>query len=264
MEAYGILLQTSAPHAIARAAEELTVLGYTLVDSGFSRETILEYAERFDEAHARYLSLYGSERLQRVDEANGIRLPMALDRSFLTLAMNPGVLELLKTLISGRYILNQQNGIINPPGASYNQGSWHRDLPYQHFVSSRPLAINTLYCVDDFTLENGATQVLPASHRQEAFPSPSFVEQQARTITAPAGSFLVLDAMTFHRGSYNRSSQRRRAVNHLYTIPFFKQQICIRNVLPAEGLSENERDLLGFRYQPAASVTDFLLEREQR
>jgi len=86
-------------------------------------------------------------------------------------------------------VLNQQNGVINPPHSErYNQGAWHRDLPYQHFVSSRPLAINALFCLDQFTIENGATKVLPASHRQEAFPSDDFVQSQATPVTAPAGS----------------------------------------------------------------------------
>ena len=128
-------------------------------------------------------------------------------------------------LIKGSFYLNQQNGIINPTGNTYNQGMWHRDLPYQHFTSSSPLGINALYCVDDFTIENGSTFVLPSTHKVTKFPSEIFVEQNAKQITAKAGSYIVLDCMIFHSGGINNSSNDRRAVNHVFTIPHIKKQI---------------------------------------
>jgi ectoine hydroxylase-related dioxygenase (phytanoyl-CoA dioxygenase family) len=103
-------------------------------------------------------------------------VPLAYEPIFLELAANPRILKICRTLVADYVTLNQQNGIINPPnGQRYNQAAWHRDLPYQHFTSSRPLAINALFCIDAFTVENGATKVLPASHREEAFPSDAFI-----------------------------------------------------------------------------------------
>jgi hypothetical protein len=85
--------------------------------------------------------------LARIDEHNTIRTPFAYDGSLLTLARNPAILEICKRLIGGYQILSQQNGVINPPARTYNQGAWHRDLPYQHVVFSRPMAINALFCL---------------------------------------------------------------------------------------------------------------------
>jgi ectoine hydroxylase-related dioxygenase (phytanoyl-CoA dioxygenase family) len=204
------------------------------------------------------------EFLKEIDEHNGIRLPLAIDETFIDLATNPRVLELVGKLIRNKFILNQQNGIINPPGETYNQGLWHRDLPYQHFVSSRPLAINALYCVDDFTIENGATYVLPGSHTQEEYPSDSFVESKARQITAPAGTFIVLHCMLFHRGGANTTSLRRRAVNHVYSTAFIKQQIDIPSAMGGRSVrSAAVADLLGFRYQIPRTVADFLESRRR-
>ena len=130
-------------------------------------------SEAFERAQQRHVSENGgSEPLGAIDEHNTIRLPLAYEPMFLELATNEKILDICARLIPGYVVLNQQNGVINPPHAArYNQGAWHRDLPYQHFISSRPLAINALFCLDPFTIENGATRVLPASHRQEAFPS---------------------------------------------------------------------------------------------
>ena len=165
-------------------------------------------------------------------------------------------------LIHGKFILNQQNGIINPPRADYNQGAWHRDFPYQHFVSSRPLAINALFCVDDFTIENGATYVLPASHKSGPFASKTFVERHAVQVVAKAGSFILLDCMLFHAGGFNQSSRPRRAVNHVYNIPYFKQQINIPLNLGAAGLSSQAKEVFGFTFQEPGSVADYLAQRK--
>ncbi len=68
-------------------------------------------------------------------------------------------------------VLSQKNGIINPTNAAqYDQGAWHRDLPYQHVIFSWPMATNALFCMDDFTSENGAMNMLPATHKQEESP----------------------------------------------------------------------------------------------
>jgi ectoine hydroxylase-related dioxygenase (phytanoyl-CoA dioxygenase family) len=164
------------------------------------------------------------------------------------------------------FILNQQNGIVNPAGAkTYSQSSYHRDLPYQHFVSSRPLAINALFCLDPFTLENGATFVIPASHKQEAFPSDPVIAAQAKQIEAPAGSFLVLDCMTYHCGGINRSAQDRRGVNHVYTIAMMRQQIDLPAYLGDDFTADlRMRQLLGFNHPTARTVEEFISLRKAK
>src|SRR5690606_6948986 len=146
------------------------------------------------------------------DEFNTIRLLLSHHSLFVDLATHSLLLELVGKLIYGKYILNQQNGIINPPDERYNQDAWHRDLPYQHFVSDRPIIINALYCVDEFTVENGATYVLPGSHKFSSFPSDEYILKNSIQICAPAGSFIVLDGMLYHRGSKNNTRHARRAI----------------------------------------------------
>lgn len=164
------------------------------------------------------------------------------------------------------FILNQQNGIVNPAGAkTYSQSAYHRDLPYQHFVSTRPLAINALFCLDPFTLDNGATFVIPASHKQEAFPSDPVIAAQAKQIAAPAGSFLVLDCMVYHCGGTNRSAADRRAVNHVYTIAMMRQQIDLPAYLGDDFSTDPKiRQLLGFNHPTARSVEEFISQRKAK
>ncbi len=242
------------------AIETLRLLGYAVVDGGYSAADLDRFAAAFNSAHAKLEARYGRDALLAIDEQNTVRVPMALDRAFIELATNPAVLEICKRLIGGVVMLNQQNGIINPPRAErYNQGSYHRDLPYQHFVSSRPLAINALFCLDPFTLDNGATFVLPATHKQEAFPSDEMVQSLQTQVTAPAGSFILLDCMVYHSGGVNRTETPRRAVNHVYTIPLLSQQMSLPDVL-GQGFTDDPelRRLLGYDFGGAHELGSLL------
>lgn len=261
---YGILHRELAATELEQAAEQIRNLGYAVVDSGYTREEMDRISQSFDDAHVQYMQRHGEEKLKRIDEHNTIRSMLTLpDSTFRRLAMNANLMSTLKLVMSGKFIINQQNGIINPPGKTYNQGAWHRDLPYQHFTSSRPLAINALFCVDDFTLENGATFVLPASHKTESFPSEAYMRRNALQVEAPAGSFIVLDCMLFHSGGFNTTDKVRRAINHVYNIPFFKQQIGIPANLSSVELTAEEKDVFGFNYVEPASVEQYLASRDR-
>jgi len=264
---YGVKEQVPVGDTIDRAAESLNLLGYAFVDGGYSDKELDQFAEHFDLAHASAIEKHGGlERLKEIDEHNTIRALLAVDRLFLDLACNANVLDLCDRILGDYYILNQQNGIINPPNRSrYNQGLYHRDLPYQHFVLTRPIAINALFCIDEFTLENGATKVVPGSHKQEAFPSDLSVTALEQVATAPRGSFIVLDCMTYHSGGINQSTRPRRAVNNVYSLPIVKQQINLPSVLD-ESYAGNLKvaRLLNFGNSPARSVEDYYDYRRQK
>jgi ectoine hydroxylase-related dioxygenase (phytanoyl-CoA dioxygenase family) len=262
LASYGILQQEISESALDEVAESVRNLGYALLDSGYTSSELKDISDEFNRTREYYIETFGESKLRSLNEIHTIRSPLTHGgEAFLRLALNENLLLILKKLISGKFILNQQNGVINPPQETYNQGAWHRDLPYQHFVSTKPIAINALFCVDDFTLENGATFVLPASHKSEAFPSATYIQRNAIQVEAKAGSFILLDCMVFHAGGYNKTNLERRAVNHLYNIPYFKQQISIPTNMTNTKLSLEEKDLLGFNYLESMSISDFLSKR---
>jgi ectoine hydroxylase-related dioxygenase (phytanoyl-CoA dioxygenase family) len=261
---YGVLRQTVSNTGIDQVAESIRRLGYGVVGGGYDDTALAALSAAFERAHERHRREHGgAAALEAIDEHNTIRLPLAYESAFLELAANRTILEICARLIAGYVVLNQQNGVINPPHAQrYNQGAWHRDLPYQHFVSSRPLAINALFCLDAFTIENGATRVLPASHQQEDFPSDRFIESEAATIEAPAGSFIVLDCMAYHSGGVNGTDRARRAVNQVYSIPLIKQQIDLPAALGEQFTTDPQlRKLLGYDVRTPRSVGDYLASR---
>lgn len=261
---YGVLQQHRSENELDIAVEQIKTLGYAVIDGGYSADDLHAMSQAFDRAYHLYLTTHGYDFLKSINEHYTLRAPLTQHEAFLKLALNPNLLGLLKKVISGKFTLNQQNGIINPPNESYNQGAWHRDLPYQHWVSSHPLAINALFCLDEFTIENGATFVLPASHKQEAFSSRQYIEKNALQIEAKAGSFILLDCMLFRSGGFNHSHMPRRAVNHVYNIPYFKQQIRLPTNMVSENLSMEDKAILGFQDLEPHSVIDYLQLRSMK
>ncbi len=49
-----------------------------------------------------------------------------------------------------------------------------------------------------------------------------------------------MDCMLFHCGGHNKAARERRAINHAFTIPYFKQQIDIPLSISPAGLTLKE------------------------
>jgi len=259
---YGVIDRCIHEGASDAYCEEIKSQCYTIIDGGYTQVELDKLRDAVSELRSTYVDRWGEVFLKERDEYHSVRLPMSYGHEpIIELAFNDHVLALVRNMIRGSFVLNQQNLIINPPGEKYNQSAWHRDLPYQHFVSSRPLAINALFCLDEFTRDNGATFVIPASHNAEEFPSESYIKKHAIQLEAPAGSFIVMNCMTYHRGGFNNSRQERMALNHVYSIPFIKQQINIPASMDCSVFDEERQKILGVPYQVPGDVEAFLETR---
>jgi ectoine hydroxylase-related dioxygenase (phytanoyl-CoA dioxygenase family) len=214
------------------AAEEIRNIGYTVIDSGYTPDELHLIRAKIDTIYDQQLSEIGGEsELKRMSDADLARCLTGYDDYFLNLAIHPDLMAVVRKLMGEFFILMSQNAVINRPTDEHYQVTWHRDLNYQHFVSSRPLAISALYAIDAFSDETGGTHLIPASHKSEVFPSPEYARKHSIIVDAPAGSIIIFDAMLYHRSGTNRSGRVRRAVNHIFTLPLIKQQISFPNML---------------------------------
>jgi ectoine hydroxylase-related dioxygenase (phytanoyl-CoA dioxygenase family) len=101
--------------------------------------------------------------------------------------------------------------------------SWHRDFAGLHFGTAVPGYLWFFVCLDDVTCDNGATWVVPGSHRipspHEPAPSPTwssddFEQYPSRLqLCARAGDLLVLSPSLLHTSGRNRTSKPRRLLN---------------------------------------------------
>lgn len=256
--AHGVERQAHTADLLDRQAEEVRHLGYTVVDSGLNAAELACARERMEAIYQSQVEEVGIATLQRCRDLDVARCPLAYDERFIELAANAPLMKLVARLLGENFVLLQQNGLFNRPGAEHYQTHWHRDLSYQHWTSSEPLAVNALLALDDFTVKNGATHVLPASHLAADFPSAAYVGKFETPLEVPAGSFLVLDAMLFHRAGRNTTSGQRRGLNHLIGRPFMAQQFDLSRMVDARhGSDPFLNRYLGFRWAPSRSVTDW-------
>ena len=262
MKSYGITSSVIIENEIERHIENITLKGFSIKENILSSEECIGYANRLNLIYEKQEAEFGKEKLERIQELDIARMPFLYDRNFSNLYMNPFVLELTSKVIGKNFQLHLQNAIINKPNREHHQSSWHRDLPYQDWVISKPLAFNAFYCLTDFTEENGSTVVLPFSHKTDHFPSEGFVKENEVKVIAKAGSVIFFDSMLYHRASYNASDAIRFGVNHLFVVPILKQQVDVANSFSTEEeLSEEEKMILGIKFAVPSSVVDF---REKR
>jgi ectoine hydroxylase-related dioxygenase (phytanoyl-CoA dioxygenase family) len=238
------------------AVEQIRTIGYTVINSQFSDEELEQIRAKIDAIYDRQVREIGGEPLlASINDADVARCLIGYDDYFLALATHPRLMAVCLKLLGPAFCLMSQNAIINRPADAHYQVTWHRDLNYQHWVSSRPLAISALYAIDAFSEQTGGTRLLPASHKVEAFPSPEYVEHHQVTVGAHAGAVLVFDAMLYHRSGFNRSGQIRRAVNHIYALPLIKQQISIPHMLRGKYADDPFlRTFLGYDSQTGEDV----------
>ena len=246
--------------------EELTRRGVTVLPNLFSAQELRGARDALLELYDRQVAeIGGLEQLKKINDLNIVRTPLVHYEFFVRMAADPRVLEIVRAVIGDKVSLSSQVGVISRPNMKNYQLAWHRELQYQHFTSSRPLAVQTLVCIDDFTAETGATFFLEGSHLFDQFPSDEYVRKHEWQAAAPAGSALLFNSMVYHRGASNLSGANRIGVNNLYTAPIIAQQIDIARMLGGRYSDNPElRELFGYEWSPAADVESWRRERLRR
>ena len=88
--------------------------------------------------------------------------------------------------------------------------------------------INTIWMLTDFTEDNGATGVVPMSHRSRLKAPPPEITADSpliKPITGPAGSVIMWHGGLFHMVRPNRSNQIRVGLNIAYYPRWFNNWI---------------------------------------
>lgn len=120
----------------------------------------------------------------------------------------PPLLAAAGALIDERFFIAQVEGREPLPGGGH-QGL-HRDLSEQRPGDT----VNALVFFDDFGRDNGATRLVPGTHRPAPDAPPFDLKDESRAIqlTGRAGDALVFDADLLHAASLNIAGGRRRSI----------------------------------------------------
>ena len=126
---------------------------------------------------------------------------------------------------------------------------WHRrDQLIPIAKPHVPTVCNTMWALTDFTEANGATRIVPGSHR--AGQSPVFGEHyDSIPAEMPRGSVLVWHGSLWHGGGANRTDRRRVGIAMNYCAGWIRQQENQQLGIPLEtvrGFEPRLQELCGF------------------
>lgn len=255
---HGITEQHVCESDVDYCVEEILTKGYSILKSGFNDSDIQKMSLLADRAYDLQCERLGGEQnLVQINDANIARAPCAEFDEFIGVALDSQMHKVARALLGDNFILYSQNAIINVPSTNHYQFSWHRDLNYQHWTSSRCLSLSALLCIDPFDSVTGGTYVLPATHKIEKFPSDNYVRKNQLCVHAQPGDWILFDSMLYHRTGKNSSKLKRRAINHIIVPPLMAQQYDFINMIGHKVSVPAERRFFGEGRGIAPSATEW-------
>ncbi len=163
---------------------------------------------------------------------------------------HPRVLAVLDRLLMPNYLLSALQVINIQPGESA-QLPHHDDGFYPIPRPRAPLAAATIWAIDDFTADNGATVVMPGSHRWGGRrPGP---DDPALPVVMPAGSCVFFVGTLWHGGGANTTDHDRLAVTAQYCQPWLRTMEAFTLSVPryvAQTVSDDSRRMIGYSIHP--------------
>jgi ectoine hydroxylase-related dioxygenase (phytanoyl-CoA dioxygenase family) len=151
---------------------------------------------------------------------------LARSRRFWELAAHPTVLGALDRVLGDHatsYQLHLTQVIeIGPgePAQLVHRDQWAFD--FFAFPAGFEVECHTMWAMHDFTDENGATRVIPGSHRWDD--KLRLTPDDTVPAEMPKGSVLLYLGSLYHGGGANRSRAPRRGINVGYTLSWLRQE----------------------------------------
>jgi ectoine hydroxylase-related dioxygenase (phytanoyl-CoA dioxygenase family) len=213
--------------------QQLDERGYLVLPGFVPPELLSELRERVETLWEQEGDNAGSEfRL----EPGTRRLANLVDKGvvFADLVTMPKIIECIEHVI----------------GPGFKLSSFNARSANAHNGESQPLHVdagaiadefgywvcNTIWMLDDFTAENGATRMIPGSHAWRRLPDAGVTESVGgeELVTGNAGTVVIMNTHMWHGGTANRTDRCRRALHGFYTRNDKPQQQYQKALLRAE------------------------------
>jgi ectoine hydroxylase-related dioxygenase (phytanoyl-CoA dioxygenase family) len=175
--------------------------------------------------------------------------------AFARLAEHPVVMPIVEQLLGVDAILLDAS--VNAVGPGSADGGWHVDSPLTHVAEPLPnftLSFQTVWMLDEFRRDNGATHVAAGSHLTLRMPPKGSGSVDGEVVLeAPAGSLAIWLSQTWHRHAANITDASRRGVIIQYGRCWVKPFVDMRSPITAEQaaqLSPRVRYMMGCNANP--------------
>ena len=224
-----------------KAILEIEIYGFTLLEGVLSEAE----ADEMREALIRCEREFGTEHIHRGSARHVSNLP-TLDRVFHKTIDHLRTLPILEHFLGETLVLGSLNSRIVRPGDGYQD--LHGDIPQVMLNMESPVMMNTVWMLDEFTSENGATRCVPGSHKSGCALPPEGLElKYVVEAIAPIGSVLIFNGQTWHGGGRNTGTKNRHGL-----FGHYRKQMCVFQYDPHDDfpiewfddLTERQKQLL--------------------
>ncbi|WP_350274475.1 phytanoyl-CoA dioxygenase family protein [Kribbella sp. HUAS MG21] len=148
------------------------------------------------------------------------------DGKFEVCFSHPRVLAAMQHVL-GEFRLSSLNSRAALPGEGHQ--ALHADFG-QPVEPGAYEVCNSIWLLDDFTPENGATRVVPGSHRRgtmptDELPDPTAPHPDQLQLTGRAGDVIIFNSHLWHGGTRNQTTAPRRAMHSYFAHRNLPQQL---------------------------------------
>ncbi len=235
-------------------AAEIRQRGYTVIRNFMDADAIARFRQG--------LAPFVGRRRGRNDfegfKTERVYTLVARGQVFEDLTEDPRLLAILDRFLQPGYLLTASQSIQINPGETAQD--LHTDDGFYRQPRPRPpLSMTVIGAIDDFTRENGCTEVIPGSHlwgdpgAADRPNDPGEWERMLVPMEMPAGACFVMAGTCIHRGGANRSSVPRLGFTNQYCQPRCRTQENFFLGVPAErarAMSPRLQSLLGYNIWP--------------
>lgn len=231
--------------AAERHIAEVRERGYTIVDNAIEASLV----DALNEALSRLERDLGAKpAMNQFEGHRTVRIYnlLAHGQPFAEIPAHAAILPIVEGVLDPGCLISSLSSVAIDPGEVAQP--IHADdqvIPLEK--PHAPLVCNSMWALTDFTEANGATRLVPGSHRK---PNPEYGGHY-ETISAemPKGSVLIWDGALWHGGGANRTDQRRTGIAMNYCAGFIRQQENQQLGVPpdaARGLPPRVQELMGY------------------
>jgi ectoine hydroxylase-related dioxygenase (phytanoyl-CoA dioxygenase family) len=228
-------------------AADLDERGYALVERLLTPDQVADHREALDGLLATTptgRNSFEGFRTRRVYALYG------KTRAFDDVALHPLLLGAAEHALGPHHQLSAPVALEIGPGETAQ--SLHRDEDVYPLPRPHPqVVINSMWALCDFTVANGATRLVPGSHRWDPDRRPNDGEVVAADM--PAGSMLVYLGGLWHGGGANTTAEPRPGVLIEFVVSWLRPQETQLLAVPPEvarTLPQRLQELLGYNVFP--------------
>ncbi len=221
------------------------VIVKNLVDKELLDTVKADFRPQFDEAGDYIENDFNGYKTKRLETVLGI------SRSAADLLAHPLIMKVADKVLKpycSNYRIGSSSGIEIWPGEMAQV--LHRDDEiYPHRMPGVEFQVAALWAMDEFTIENGATHVIPGSHKWTDEEAAGAKREDTVQAVMSRGSVLLYFGTTVHGGGENRSDKPRCALVTTYSLGWLRQEENHYMAIPkevAESYPEHIQQLMGF------------------